>query len=181
MASRGPDLATLAASEAEENCYQRPQRSKIPVVPGRYLTGIQRLLFGFQKASHRLDSKPLDPRYRHSGTTDRRRRARPDLDSGSRPESQRVMSCANRLVVTSSEYRDDDEVRYTGKTMLLVLTTAQQLLSNAQPPLLDAKRANSPATKVANSPRRYTPPIPRPLLSSYAFCYNKNSKALKQE
>ena len=79
-----------------------------------------------------LKQKPLDTRYRHSGTTDRRRRARPDLDPGSRPESQRVMSCANRLVVTSSEYRDDDKVRYTGKTMLLVLTTAQQLLSNAQ-------------------------------------------------
>ena len=30
-----------------------------------------------------------------------------DLDPGSRPESQRVASCANRLVVTPGAYRDD--------------------------------------------------------------------------
>ena len=29
------------------------------------------------------------------------------LDPGSRPESQRVASCANRLVVTPGAYRDD--------------------------------------------------------------------------
>ena len=32
-----------------------------------------------------------------------------DLDPGSRPESQRVASCANRLVVTSGAYREDDK------------------------------------------------------------------------
>ncbi len=31
------------------------------------------------------------------------------LDPGSRPESQRVASCANRLVVTPEAYRDDGE------------------------------------------------------------------------
>ena len=31
------------------------------------------------------------------------------LDPGSRPESQRVASCANRLVVTSGAYREDDK------------------------------------------------------------------------
>ena len=30
-----------------------------------------------------------------------------DLDPGSRPESQRFASCANRLVVTSGAYRGD--------------------------------------------------------------------------
>ena len=32
---------------------------------------------------------------------------RPNLDPGSRPESQRVTSCANRLVVTPGAYRED--------------------------------------------------------------------------
>ena len=48
------------------------------------------------------------------------------MDPGSRPESQRVASCANRLVVTSGAYREDVEVRHTGKTEKEVITWAGQ-------------------------------------------------------
>ncbi len=34
------------------------------------------------------------------------------MDPGSRPESQRVTSCANRLVVTPEAYREDVEGAY---------------------------------------------------------------------
>ena len=44
------------------------------------------------------------------------------LDPGSRPESQRVASCANRLVVTPGSYREDGgdaldpRFKHSGKT-----------------------------------------------------------------
>ena len=43
------------------------------------------------------------------------------LDPGSRPESQRVASCANRLVVTSGAYREDDEVGHAGMTVRWIM------------------------------------------------------------
>ena len=70
------------------------------VSPGRSLNGRPVALVLFSCFNPKtLKQKPLDPRFKHSGTTDRRRRARPDLDPGSRA------------------YREDDEVRHTGKTI----------------------------------------------------------------
>ena len=50
------------------------------------------------------------------------------VDPGSRPESQRVASCANRLVVTSGAYRED----VIGLS-IRILTTVSRLLADRLP------------------------------------------------
>ena len=89
------------------NCGQRPRRFKITVVPESVLSNVV-LVFPLRLPGMHLSRDPCTLGYIVLTLNERNPKSEP-MDSRSRPESQRVTSCANRLVVTAVAYRDDEE------------------------------------------------------------------------